>query len=29
MPKVVGLGSIFFKSTDPSAMREWYGRFRV
>jgi len=26
MPKVLGLGGLFFKSADPAAMREWYGR---
>lgn len=26
MPKVLGLGGLFFKSADTSAMREWYGR---
>lgn len=26
MPKVLGLGGLFFKSTDPDAMRDWYGR---
>jgi predicted enzyme related to lactoylglutathione lyase len=26
MPKVLGLGGLFFKSVDPDAMREWYGR---
>ncbi len=25
-PKVIGLGGLFFKSADPAAMREWYGR---
>jgi predicted enzyme related to lactoylglutathione lyase len=25
-PKVLGLGGLFFKSADPDAMREWYGR---
>ncbi len=24
-PKVIGLGGLFFKSTDTSAMRDWYG----
>ena len=26
MPKVIGLGGLFFKSADTDAMREWYGR---
>jgi predicted enzyme related to lactoylglutathione lyase len=26
MPKVLGLGGLFFKSADPAATREWYGR---
>lgn len=26
MAKVIGLGGLFFKSADPVAMREWYGR---
>jgi predicted enzyme related to lactoylglutathione lyase len=26
MPKVIGLGGLFFKSADTAAMREWYGR---
>ncbi len=26
MPKVIGLGGLFFKSVDTDAMREWYGR---
>jgi predicted enzyme related to lactoylglutathione lyase len=26
MAKVIGLGGLFFKSADTSAMREWYGR---
>jgi len=26
MAKVLGLGGLFFKSTDTAAMREWYGR---
>lgn len=26
MAKVLGLGGLFFKSADPAAMREWYGR---
>jgi predicted enzyme related to lactoylglutathione lyase len=26
MPKVIGLGGLFFKSADPAAMRDWYGR---
>ncbi len=26
MPKVLGIGGLFFKSADPAAMREWYGR---
>jgi predicted enzyme related to lactoylglutathione lyase len=26
MPKVLGLGGLFFKSADSDAMREWYGR---
>jgi predicted enzyme related to lactoylglutathione lyase len=26
MSKVLGLGGLFFKSADPAAMREWYGR---
>jgi predicted enzyme related to lactoylglutathione lyase len=26
MPKVLGLGGLFFKSADPAAMRDWYGR---
>ena len=26
MPKVLGLGGLFFKSADTGAMREWYGR---
>jgi predicted enzyme related to lactoylglutathione lyase len=25
MPKVLGLGGLFFKSADTAAMREWYG----
>jgi predicted enzyme related to lactoylglutathione lyase len=25
-PKVIGIGGLFFKSADPAAMREWYGR---
>jgi predicted enzyme related to lactoylglutathione lyase len=24
MPKVIGLGGLFFKSTDPATMRDWY-----
>ena len=26
MPSVIGLGGLFFKSADPAACREWYGR---
>jgi predicted enzyme related to lactoylglutathione lyase len=26
MARVIGLGGLFFKSADTSAMREWYGR---
>lgn len=26
MAKVLGLGGLFFKSADPDAMRDWYGR---
>ena len=26
MSKVLGLGGLFFKSADPAAMAEWYGR---
>ncbi len=26
MPKVIGLGGLFFKSADPAAMRDWYGK---
>lgn len=26
MPKVIGLGGLFFKSADPNALRDWYGR---
>ncbi len=26
MPSILGLGGLFFKSTDTAAMREWYGR---
>ncbi len=26
MPSVLGLGGLFFKSADPTAMNEWYGR---
>jgi predicted enzyme related to lactoylglutathione lyase len=26
MPTVLGLGGLFFKSADPGAMQEWYGR---
>ncbi len=26
MPQVIGLGGLFFKSADPAAAREWYGR---
>ena len=26
MPKVIGLGGLFFKSADTTAMREWYSR---
>jgi predicted enzyme related to lactoylglutathione lyase len=26
MPKVIGLGGLFFKSADTTAMRDWYGR---
>jgi predicted enzyme related to lactoylglutathione lyase len=26
MPKVIGLGGLFFKSADSAAMRDWYGR---
>jgi predicted enzyme related to lactoylglutathione lyase len=26
MAKVLGVGGIFFKSGDPAALREWYGR---
>ena len=26
MAKVLGLGGLFFKSKDPAAMREWYGK---
>jgi predicted enzyme related to lactoylglutathione lyase len=26
MPKVLGLGGLFFKSADPAACREWYGK---
>ena len=25
-PKVIGLGGLFFRSADPAALREWYGR---
>jgi catechol 2,3-dioxygenase-like lactoylglutathione lyase family enzyme len=25
VPKVIGLGGLFFKSADPAAMQEWYG----
>ena len=26
MPKVLGVGGLFFKSADPAATNEWYGR---
>ncbi len=26
MSKVIGLGGLFFRSADPAACREWYGR---
>jgi predicted enzyme related to lactoylglutathione lyase len=26
MPKVLGLGGLFFKSIDPASMQEWYTR---
>jgi predicted enzyme related to lactoylglutathione lyase len=26
MAKVIGLGGLFFKSPDPDALRDWYGR---
>jgi predicted enzyme related to lactoylglutathione lyase len=26
MAKILSLGGLFFKSADPAAMREWYGR---
>ncbi len=26
MPKVLGIGGLFFKSADPAACRAWYGR---
>jgi predicted enzyme related to lactoylglutathione lyase len=26
MPRVLGLGGLFFKSADPQAMQAWYGR---
>jgi predicted enzyme related to lactoylglutathione lyase len=26
MPKVLGIGGLFFKSVDPAVIREWYGR---
>ena len=26
MAKVLGIGGLFFKSQDPEALREWYGR---
>jgi predicted enzyme related to lactoylglutathione lyase len=26
MPKVLGLGGLFFKSADSAALQEWYGR---
>lgn len=26
IPKVTGIGGIFFKSKDPSAIKEWYGK---
>ena len=26
MPKILGIGGLFFKSADTAAMREWYGR---
>jgi predicted enzyme related to lactoylglutathione lyase len=26
MPKVLGVGGVFFKSQDPAATSEWYGR---
>lgn len=26
MPKVLGIGGLFFKSTDPAATRDWYAR---
>jgi hypothetical protein len=26
MPKVLGLGGLFFKSADPAATRAWYAR---
>ena len=26
MPRVIGLGGLFFKSADTTAMREWYSR---
>ena len=25
MPKVLGLGGLFFKSADTAALRDWYG----
>jgi len=27
MPKVLGVGGVFFKSPDPSALRAWYARW--
>lgn len=27
MKKVIGLGGIFFKSKDPTALREWYQKY--
>jgi predicted enzyme related to lactoylglutathione lyase len=26
MPKIIGLGGVFFKSANPEALRDWYGR---
>ena len=26
MPQVLGIGGLFFKSADPAALAEWYGR---
>jgi hypothetical protein len=26
MPRVLGLGGLFFKSADPAAIQEWYAR---